>query len=419
MRNNLTESRFTLDFQHTIGPDEADPVVYRAQQYLHRFGYLKAGFTPLLLDAATQSGLRLFQERRRLDATGLLDRETADEMELPRCGLADNLPQLLGESSDGVDFSGRCSHQGERRLTYTFITDFPRGDLREDQMRTDIALAFAAWGEVIHFEFVEDAANPTFKIGWFDGAHLAGAVPCLNFDGLVGHILAHAFPPSTCGGPRAGHCHFDLREPWTRLPEGVRRRNDVDLLSLALHEIGHLLGLPHNADPRTEAVMAPVYEEARKTLRLADRQAIRDLYGLPLLPLNILANFENLGALEFREDEFTESVNGRGVLNGFQLGFSRPIEGVSIHYKVRRGDRDSDFVAEGEFSGSGEPSPAGPIAGFAIQLVGSNADKYNVFYKAKFGDDEVTRPHRNGELCGDPAQSRPIQAILVGVEPRA
>ncbi|VDK81575.1 unnamed protein product, partial [Cylicostephanus goldi] len=58
-------------------------------------------------------------------------------------------------------------------------------------------------------------------------------------------IVAHAFYP------RDGRLHFDADEDWSlNSPTGV---NLYQVVSTAVHEIGHVLGLEHSVDP--QAVM--------------------------------------------------------------------------------------------------------------------------------------------------------------------
>lgn len=92
------------------------------------------------------------------------------------------------------------------------------------------------------------------------------------FDGNGG-VLAHAFFPPPLGGVFAGHLHFDDDENWTIGNTGI------DLETVALHEIGHLLGIRHSE--YSWATMYPYYTGISRTLSSDDILAIGDLYGMP------------------------------------------------------------------------------------------------------------------------------------------
>lgn len=94
------------------------------------------------------------------------------------------------------------------------------------------------------------------------------------FDGR-GSILAHAFFPSE-GDQLGGDIHFDEDENWTAdgSPEGT------DFYSVALHELGHSLGLAHSHVPTS--VMFPYYRGDRSgQLDYDDILAMYKLYGKP------------------------------------------------------------------------------------------------------------------------------------------
>lgn len=83
-------------------------------------------------------------------------------------------------------------------------------------------------------------------------------------------MLAHAFFPDF-----GGDTHFDDSERWTQ-----SARNGVNLLQVAVHELGHALGLDHS--DVAAAVMAPFYDgfNPKFELHTDDIAAIRRLYPL-------------------------------------------------------------------------------------------------------------------------------------------
>ena len=137
---------------------------------------------------------------------------------------------------------------------------------RENAIRS----AFALWGDKSTLSFIQ-VYNPNqadIKIKWEKGNHGDG----YPFDGNTG-ILAHAFYPPPAGGNYAGHLHFDDDENWSINGSGI------DLITVAAHEIGHLLGIEHSNVP--SALMYPYYTGIKRQLDNDDCLAVWDLYGYP------------------------------------------------------------------------------------------------------------------------------------------
>ena len=110
---------------------------------------------------------------------------------------------------------------------------------------------------------IQDYRKADIKIGFGRPNHGDGA----PFDGRGGTI-AHAFAPTD------GRFHFDADEPWS---VGVRPRS-FDMETVALHEIGHLLGLGNSSVEK--AIMCPSLSTGRsKRLHRDDIQGIRVLYN--------------------------------------------------------------------------------------------------------------------------------------------
>ncbi|KAK7918796.1 hypothetical protein WMY93_010080 [Mugilogobius chulae] len=139
--------------------------------------------------------------------------------------------------------------------------------LSVEEQRYVFRLAFRMWSEVCPLEFVEDTASPLeeidIRLGFGTGRHLG----CKQrFDGS-GREFAHAW--------FLGDIHFDDDEHFT----GPSAGKGISLLKVAVHEIGHVLGLPHIHRPGS--IMQPSYlpHESSFEMDWMDRKAIQNLYG--------------------------------------------------------------------------------------------------------------------------------------------
>lgn len=118
--------------------------------------------------------------------------------------------------------------------------------------------------------------------GGFGAAGAAGGtgdirVGAVFIDGASGsNVLAHAYQPGTeaifgAGGSITGDVHFDNANTWGDGTTGI------DFLTVALHELGHALGLGHSSV--VGSIMEPVYAGVRHTLHADDIAGIQAIYG--------------------------------------------------------------------------------------------------------------------------------------------
>jgi hypothetical protein len=151
-------------------------------------------------------------------------------------------------------------------LTYVFLNETDILPNREEHEL--IRQAFALWADVVPLTFTEvgSVVDADFLISWEVGNH-GDSDP---FDGSGG-TLAHATFPNPFA-ERQVEIHFDNEEPWTN-----SATFDVDLLTVAAHEIGHSLGLDHSNDPN--ALMYPSYFAPRRFLGSDDIAGVQSLYG--------------------------------------------------------------------------------------------------------------------------------------------
>jgi hypothetical protein len=162
-------------------------------------------------------------------------------------------------------------------LTYGFMN--LTSDLPGETVASVISSAFDAWAEVSPLEFtsvldcgapVDDpnCNTPDLRLLFAGGAHGDDA----PFDG-PGGVLAHALGPGSGAG---GDIHFDDDEVW----------NVADLRAVAIHEIGHALGIGHaTADVCPDvagrfAIMCPFFE-GQTDLHADDVAGIQATYGPP------------------------------------------------------------------------------------------------------------------------------------------
>ncbi|XP_032808120.1 matrix metalloproteinase-21-like [Petromyzon marinus] len=269
------------------------------------------------------AALKNFQAANGLPQTGQLDDETKAAMNKPRCGVPDkqarnnnnsnsssstrpvnetqfsdynsrnnNISNSNNSRSDGATTASRglladlVTHARSRRavvvdtplnpglafsksnLKWRLIGEGYSSQFTTEEQRFIVRLAFRMWSEVIPLIFEEDLKSPSsdidIKLGFGTGRHLG----CSQvFDGS-GQEFAHAW--------HLGDVHFDDDEQFST----PRSEQGISLLKVAVHEIGHVLGLPHLT--RQGSIMQPNYipQDNGFELEWLDRKAIQQIYGV-------------------------------------------------------------------------------------------------------------------------------------------
>ncbi|GMJ07603.1 hypothetical protein like AT4G16640 [Hibiscus trionum] len=187
-------------------------------------------------------------------------------MSTPRCGVPDiNLEQ----TSNYVLINKTKYKWSKHGLTYNYLSNSSQVP-NLAQFKQAIARAFATWRSASKFTFSEvKGGTADIGIGFYRKDHGDGA----PFDGPsrpgFRNVLAHATPAQA----RSVYLHFDAEDNWSFNPTSLF---EFDVQSIALHEIGHNLGLGHSAV--TTAVMFADYTGERRTLDPDDIAGITELY---------------------------------------------------------------------------------------------------------------------------------------------
>ncbi len=273
--------------------------VRNLQTLLATYGYLRDPFVPGVYDAATGKAVGQFQAFYRIqpDEDRVCDEATVRALSRPRCGMPDGFPSGRSPSGRLSPFVAVGSTWPVNNLRFRFLN--ASQDMPEDRQRDIVRESFTKWAGVCALKFREVGGNEAseLSIGFFRRSHGDGS-PFDESGGPQGNTLAHAFFPPPNGGGWAGSLHFDDFETWKPEPGGA----GTLLSNVALHEIGHLLGLAHSQDEA--AIMFAYYGEDRNALRADDIAGIQSLYGTgTTAPIAIALGEKSHGQLDRKDAE--------------------------------------------------------------------------------------------------------------------
>jgi len=180
-----------------------------------------------------------------------------------RCGTKDRGPEIASVCMWPDDKRQLTYYHGRGFNLFKPLLGHADGKKASAKVLAD---AFMVWSANCPFLFTRshDVINADIVIG-------GGSTEADGFDG-PGNVLAWADRP--CGAVRQCRFLFDTSENWTNAIGDPGP--PFPALAVALHEIGHLLGLTHSEDQND--VMYPFYNLAADALGPGDITRIQALY---------------------------------------------------------------------------------------------------------------------------------------------
>lgn len=237
---------------------------------------------------------------------------------------------VINEEKHQVYFDGAPGVKEAYQLTQpwnhtniTYHISNSLGNFNAQDVKAVVQQAFQAWANVTPLTFTEVSGRGDINIQF------------AAIDGPL-NILGETCPPGT---PCAGDVTFDNAENWTL--GNAQGYNDISLLGVASHELGHAIGLLHTNDPN--ALMYPEYSPYTLQPANDDIQGAQRLYGAGSGRVYNPTSLPGAPSNNGNQSQVTGQITNQHYVHFWDFDVKAG-DVVTITMKATQGDLDSFLV---------------------------------------------------------------------------